>query len=146
MKVVVDTNIVFSALLNASSTIGDLLFNSQEEFDFYSPELMKTEIIRYTPKLIKASKLTNSQFLEAAYQVSQAVKLISEALISESSWKAAFELTSDIDEDDTPFVALTLELKGMLWTGAKKLIKGLREKKFGSVLSTQDLLKERRQF
>lgn len=146
MKVVVDTNIVFSALLNASSTIGDLLFNSQEEFDFYSPELMKAEITRYTPKLIKASKLTTSQFLEAAYQVNQAVKLISEEVISEPSWKAAFKLTADIDEDDTPFVALALEIQGMLWTGDKKLISGLRNKAFTSVLSTQDLVKQRSQF
>ena len=28
MKVVVDTNIVFSALLNSNGSIGDLLFNS----------------------------------------------------------------------------------------------------------------------
>jgi len=32
MKVVVDTNIIFSALLNSNGTIGDLLFNSDKQF------------------------------------------------------------------------------------------------------------------
>jgi predicted nucleic acid-binding protein len=33
MKVVVDTNIVFSALLNVNSTIGDLLLNAHGEME-----------------------------------------------------------------------------------------------------------------
>ncbi|RDC65638.1 PIN domain-containing protein [Adhaeribacter pallidiroseus] len=48
MNIVVDTNIVFSALLNANGLIGELLLNSQNEFQFYSPELMTEEILRYS--------------------------------------------------------------------------------------------------
>ncbi len=44
MKIVVDTNIIFSALLNTNSTIGDLLFNSDKHFDFYSCSYMRYEI------------------------------------------------------------------------------------------------------
>ena len=35
MKIVVDTNIVFSAILNSDGHIGELLFNSEEQFEFY---------------------------------------------------------------------------------------------------------------
>lgn len=35
MKVVVDTNIVFSAILNSNGLIGELLFNSGNQFEFY---------------------------------------------------------------------------------------------------------------
>jgi predicted nucleic acid-binding protein len=34
MKIVVDTNIIFSALLNSNGNIGDLLFNSDKDFEF----------------------------------------------------------------------------------------------------------------
>jgi len=39
-------------------------------------------------------------------------------------------LCKDIDESDTPFVALTIELKALLWTGDKKLKEGLKKKGF----------------
>ena len=40
-KIIVDTNIIFSCLLNSQGTIGDLIFNSAEIFDFYSNEYMR---------------------------------------------------------------------------------------------------------
>jgi predicted nucleic acid-binding protein len=105
---------------------------------------MREEITRYTPKLLRLSKLTDQQFMESCYQVNQVVQLISEDLISASSWKAAYALTADIDEDDTPFVALALETKAVLWTGDKKLLHGLLQKEFTSVISTQQLLEARK--
>ncbi|MQY80111.1 MAG: hypothetical protein GH151_13115 [Bacteroidetes bacterium] len=36
MRIVVDTNIVFSAIINTHGKIGDLLMNSDNVFDFYS--------------------------------------------------------------------------------------------------------------
>jgi predicted nucleic acid-binding protein len=38
----------------------------------------------------------------------------------------------DIDEKDSVFVALTLELDGLLWTSDKKLKNGLIKKGFNS--------------
>jgi len=139
VNIVIDTNIVFSALLNANGLIGELLLNSQDEFKFYAPELMKEEILKYADKLIATSKLTNLQFEESAFRILSAIELLSEDLISQTSWTKAFELTNDVDEDDTPFVALTIELKAILWTGDKKLINGLVAKGFKSILSTQEL-------
>ncbi len=139
MNIVIDTNIVFSALLNANGLIGELLLNSQDEFKFYAPELMKEEILKYADKLIATSKLTNLQFEESAFRILSAIELLSEDLISQTSWSEAFKLTNDVDENDTPFVALTIELKTILWTGDKKLINGLVAKGFKSILSTQEL-------
>ena len=36
MKVIVDTNVVFSALVNTQSRLADLLLNSGETFTFHS--------------------------------------------------------------------------------------------------------------
>jgi predicted nucleic acid-binding protein len=56
VKIVVDTNIVFSGLLNSSSGIGKLLIASQDHFHFYTCEYLKTEL---TPNRAKLKKLTN---------------------------------------------------------------------------------------
>jgi predicted nucleic acid-binding protein len=37
-KIIIDTNIIFSCLLNSQGTIGDLIFNSDDVFVFYSNE------------------------------------------------------------------------------------------------------------
>jgi predicted nucleic acid-binding protein len=44
MKIIVDTNIIFSALVNSNSQIGELLFNSGGLFSFYSCAYMRFEI------------------------------------------------------------------------------------------------------
>ena len=36
VKIIIDTNIIFSGLLNTDGTIGDLLLNSDGVFEFYS--------------------------------------------------------------------------------------------------------------
>jgi len=36
MKIVVDTNIVFSAILNTKGKIGQLILNGSKFFDFYT--------------------------------------------------------------------------------------------------------------
>lgn len=46
-KIIVDTNIVFSALLNTNSRIGQILINGKNYFDFYSPEYVRFEIFQH---------------------------------------------------------------------------------------------------
>jgi len=51
----------------------------------------------------------------------------------------AVDLVADIDENDALFVALTNHIKGKLWTGDKKLIAGLKKKRYHKTTSTNDL-------
>ena len=51
MKIIVDTNIVFSALLNSNSHIGQLLLDSRNYFQFYSCKYLKKELFRHLPKI-----------------------------------------------------------------------------------------------
>ncbi len=114
MRIVVDTNIVFSALLNANTILGEILLTLQDKFDFFAPELLRQELERYREKLGKASKLTDKQLNEASIRLLDRLTLVSEDLISELSWSKAHLLTKDVDEDDTPFVALSIELNAKL--------------------------------
>ena len=140
MKIVVDTNIIFSTLLNSNSIIGDLLFNSNNHFEFYSCSYMRYEIQKHWEKLKKISKLSDDQLLVSYIQVLTKLKFINEEIIPVETWLASEQITKGIDIDDTDFVALTKFLKATLWTGDKVLYKGLKKLDFKKLLNTTELL------
>ena len=142
-KIIVDTNIIFSCLLNSEGAIGDLIFNSENIFKFYSSQYMRFEIRKHWNKLKKISKLTDAK-LETAYD-KMLIKLtfINEELITQNHWERAENLVIDIDLEDTDFVALTGYLKGGLWTGDKPLYEGLKGKRFRTIYNTRDMIKLR---
>ncbi|PIV62014.1 MAG: nucleotide-binding protein [Bacteroidetes bacterium CG02_land_8_20_14_3_00_31_25] len=140
MKVIVDTNIIFSGLLNTSGTIGDLIFNSENVFDFYSCNYMRFEIEKHWDKLKQISKLSDKELKESLFRLFTKIHFINEEQIIEKIWLKAENLTTNIYIDDTDFVALTDYLKGVLWTGDKELYNGLINKGFKKVVCTQELL------
>ena len=141
--IIVDTNIIFSCLLNSQGSIGDLIFNSEETFEFYSNEYMRSEIRKHWERLKKISKLTDIQ-LETAYdKMLPRLNFVNEELIPHADWEKSEKLVQDIDPDDIDFVALTKYLKGILWTGDKPLYEGLKAKRFRSVYNTQDMVRLR---
>jgi predicted nucleic acid-binding protein len=142
-RIIVDTNIIFSCLLNSQRTIGDLIFNFQNIFEFYSNQYMRFEIRKHWNKLKKISKLTDLE-LEMAYDKMLAkLTFINEELIPKKDWEKAEILVEGIDIDDIDFIALTQHLKGSLWTGDKLLYDGLKVKRFRTVYNTQDMIKLR---
>ena len=64
IKIIVDTNIVFSALLNTNSKIGQILINGKNHFDFYAPAYVRFEIFKHKEKIKSIGKLTDDEFLE----------------------------------------------------------------------------------
>lgn len=139
MKVVVDTNIVFSAILNSNGLIGELLFNSEKQFEFYSSEFIVDELTKYKSKLQALTKMSEEKIDISIHQVLKNIDLISSEAISEILWNRAYELVSDVDEDDTPFIATAIGIEAVIWTGDKKLIDGLKVKGFQDIYSTAEL-------
>jgi predicted nucleic acid-binding protein len=121
VKVVVDTNVIFSALLNTNSIIGDLIFNSDDVFQYYSCSHMRAEIEKHWDKLKKISKLSNQQLNESNFKILAKIHFVNEELIPEKIWIQSEDIARDIDIDDTDFIALTKYLKASLWTGDKVL-------------------------
>ncbi len=144
MRVVVDTNIVFSAILNSNGLIGELLFNSGQQFDFYSSEFMIHELTKYKSKLQGLTKISAERIDISIQQVLKNIDLISSEAISLVYWKRAHELAADVDEDDTPFIATAISLEASIWTGDKKLITGLRAKGFHDIYATDELFELRK--
>jgi len=143
VKVVVDTNLIFSAILNANGKIGDLLLNSGRYIDFYSAEYLRNEIRNHYDKLVKISKQSLSKIVEAEYFVTKEIKFITEEQIKDSIWKSSYNLVKDVDLDDIAFVALAKHLRCKLWTSDIILIRGLKKKGFLNIIITDELIKYR---
>lgn len=141
-KIIVDSNVIFSAILNVNSRIGQILLTSGHFYDFYAPRYVRDEIWAHHQKLKKIAKLDNNEFIEVYELVLKNVIVLDHSIPTKKNYQKAFELCENIDFDDIPFVAFALNLKCKLWTGDKKLIKGLREKNFLSVITTNDLFEE----
>ena len=102
----------------------------KDEFQFFICELTLVEIFNHKEKITKLSKLSENDISKFYYQLLRKINIFKEDLIKGSHWHKAFQLCRDIDESDTPFIALTLELDGLLFTGDKKLKSKLQEKGF----------------
>lgn len=139
MKIIVDSNIVFSAILNSQGKIGQLIINGSKFFGFYTVRLLKEEIEEHKDKILKISGFTNQQFIKSYQTIAKRITFVDEILISDKDLLKAIDLVTDVDENDTLFVALTSHLNGRLWTGDKKLITGLKEKRYSKIISTNEL-------
>ncbi|MGE5343540.1 MAG: PIN domain-containing protein [Candidatus Omnitrophota bacterium] len=135
MKIILDTNIIFSSLLNKYSVYTDILFDNK--FDFIIPKYAYIELFKHKEKIIRFSKHTEDEVLEILYKLLKNVTIFDENIISQPSLKKAYELVNDVDEKDMLFVALTVELNGLLWTNDKILIKGLQRKGFIGICGLQ---------
>lgn len=140
MKIVVDSNIVFSALLKTETTFGQIIFNSDGIFDFYSANYMRSEILRHWDRLRQISLLSDRQLEESYYTLLTKISFINEEVISKEIWEESESIVATIDIDDIDFVALAMHMGGKLWTGDKVLRDGLRKHNFDGVLSTPEIL------
>lgn len=140
MKIVVDTNIIFSAILNTNGKIGDLLLNSEPNLEFYTVTYLRIEIEKHKSKLIEISGLNTTQLEEAKTLVFSKITFISEEVIPYQFWMESAKIVRDVDMDDIAFVALSKYMENIkLWTGDKKLLKGIQSKGFTMGVSTEEL-------
>ena len=139
MKIVVDTNVVFSALINSNGTIPEIIIASFGRFRFYTSKFLFEELENHKLKLQKASKLTEKEINKAKTELFKYINTISLEIIPKEIWLEAEFLTFDIDPDDISFVALSIFLDAHLWTGDKVLYNGLIRKGFDKVILTSEL-------
>jgi putative PIN family toxin of toxin-antitoxin system len=139
MKVVVDTNILFSAILNSQSWIGQVLLKSDKSVKFFSPKYLQTEIFNHIEKIEKITKLPKNEIIELIEILYTRIHFLSEEFIPKEILFMAEELTADVDYDDAVFVALSIHLRAKLWTGDKKLMAALLQKGFNRFITLDKL-------
>lgn len=126
--VVVDTNVLFSALLRKSARFTEVLLTSDRRF--LINELVVVELFKHKEKIVRLSRLGDEDVVHLFYELMRELELYKEELVAPANRAKAAELCQDIDLTDAPHVAIALETGGLLWTGDEKLKEGLRAKGF----------------
>lgn len=127
-RVVVDTNVLFSILLRRGSAQASVLLGP--EYEFYVCESVLVELFKHKEKIVRLSHLAEADVLLMLHSLLRRLQIYKEDLITPESLRTAYALCSGVDEDDTPHVALAIELRALLWTGDKRLRQGLQAKGF----------------
>jgi len=116
-RIVIDTNIAFSALLNVDSRIGQILIRGGSYFEFFAPVYLKTEVIAHKEKIKELAQLSEESFIETYNMVLHNIAIIHHAIIPIEHYRKAEKLCRSIDIDDAVFVATAEFTEGNLWTG-----------------------------
>ena len=137
MKIVVDSSIIFSALLMKNSKLRDFLL--KKDYHFYAPNYFFNEIFKYKEKILRCSHLDELELYEYLRKILENIQFVRRDVVSKESRLQAFDLCKDIDEKDSPFIALAIEIDAYVWTGDKKLRKDLEEKGFSRFIDNKFL-------
>ena len=127
--VVVDTNIAFKSLVTNRGDLRDRL-SPAANIKFHSPRFLFVELFKHRERLAVAARLSEDDLLEALHTLVSRLEFVSEANIPIGTWMEAYRLCKDVDEKDTPYIALTLHLDGCFWTDDTALKTALRAKSF----------------
>jgi len=127
--VVVDTNILFSALVSRRSRFREILL-MESGLDFCCPRFVFSELFKHKERILAATDLSEDELLDALNSLFAHIRFVDESVILMGDWLEARRLCSGIDEKDTPFIALTIHLNARLWTEDEELKSGLRVKNF----------------
>lgn len=136
-KIILDSSIIFSALISPNSNIRKALLGSR--FDWYCPNFMAFEIFKHKEKLLKNSKATEEDLHNCYEKILQKVNFINENLIDVEHFLEAWHLCKDVDPKDTPFIALALELGCRVWSKDKELMAGLKARGFDRFLGENEI-------
>lgn len=119
MVIVIDTTMIFSLLLGKNAKMRDAFFDPENHF--YAPNYVMGEIFEKKEKILWYSALSEAELYDLFYRIFEKIRFVTETLISQGNRQKAYELCRDIDEDDTPIIALALQLNAVIWTGDKNL-------------------------
>jgi predicted nucleic acid-binding protein len=132
MQLVVDTNVVFSALIAGGKTREPVLTGG---FDLYAPEHFGTEVRNHRGTLREKTGLTGDQLDTLLDLVLDEITTVPGDAF-DNSLPAAREAMADIDPDDAPFLASAFHLGCALWSDDGDL----REQDLAPVVTTTELV------
>jgi predicted nucleic acid-binding protein len=126
--VILDTNILFRALRARSERLRDVLAESGHRF--VTAKYLIVELFKHKERIVANAQCSESETLLYLHEILRLIEFVDEEIIHIGSYVEAYRLCGDVDADDTPFVALTLELDGLFWSDDEVLKTGLRKKGF----------------
>lgn len=132
MLIVVDFNVVFSALIGKGKSLE--VFEANKIFDifeFIAPEYIFSEFDRKFGKLLSQTKLTREELTEAFSFIKRNIKII-----PSSEFLDKLPEAMELNLKDSPYLALALKLNCPILSGDK----GLKEQTKVRILSPSEVL------
>ena len=133
MKLVVDANVLFAALIKEGST-AELLIS--DKLQLFAPEFLFTEFSKYEELILKKTHRSKKEF-------KQFLKLLKEQItvVPKKEITPFIDIAESISPDpkDTIYLALAFALKSNIWSN-DKILKQDQEKI--TVYSTEELIKK----
>lgn len=133
MKLVVDANILFAALIKEEST-AELLIS--DKLHLFAPEFLFEEFSKYEELILKKTHRSNEEFNQFLDILKDQITIVPKKEITPFIDKA--EKISP-DPKDTIFLALALSLNSNVWSNDTKLKEG---QNIVNVLSTEELIEK----
>lgn len=135
MLVVVDVNVILSALLGKGDSFNVFAINNIfNKFDFIAPEFLFVELEKHKEEFLKRSRLSKNEFEEILKFITNQISIIPKSEFENNLPKARELLLKE--QKDAPYVALALELNCPIFSGDKKL----REVSPVKILSPKEML------
>ena len=135
-RYVIDANVLFSAFISGRD-LYRLLFS---EHTIYLPDFALMELDKYKVRIIQKTQLDEQEFQDFVLTLFSHVIIVPRMVLSQGSIKRAHQLCAGIDEKDTMYVAVTLELHVTLVTNDKTLYRGLKKWHFHRVALLSDII------
>jgi predicted nucleic acid-binding protein len=113
LKLVVDANILFSALIKNSFT-ANLLF--EETLELYAPEYILEEFSKHKKLILRKTSRTEEEYKQAMHSLKEIMRI-------EQDYDEIIDEAEKIspDEKDALYFALALKLGCAIWSNDKKL-------------------------
>jgi len=129
LKIVVDTNIMFSYFWEKSLTKKILQI---KKIDFFTPHYAIKELDKYKYEILKKAKITSFKFNKAKDELKKDI-----TIIPIKTYINKFKNIKSIpDEKDIDFIALCLELKTVLWSNDNVL----KNQNYVTIFNTKEIL------
>ncbi len=132
---VTDANVLFSCLISGNPKYQRIF----KECRLYLPDFALSEIQEHQTEILSKTKVSPIDLRDFTLSIFDYLIVVPNFLISTESYFSAFHLVKDIDEDDTAYLALSIEFDIYLLTNDLILAEGLRRKGYTKVITLTEL-------
>ena len=131
MKIVVDANILFAALIKDSKTSSLFLV---DDLEFFAPDFLFVEFEKYKDVILEKTSRPGKDVQKYLDFLKRTI-----AIIPERDFKELFNEFKSVSPDpkDIPYLALAQRIKASIWSNDKKL---KENQSLIEVLTTSDLI------
>lgn len=133
MKLIVDTNVLISALIKDSTTRKII---THIDAGLYSPKFLQEEVEKHKKEILRKANLNETEFKVLFDQIKSKIIFL-EFDFLKFKYEEEEKIMDEKDPDDTPFIAAALTVGADVWSDDKHFRKQNKVK----VWKTEDLMK-----